>query len=142
MNNNLNGKYNLLKRLKYPQLNNNKIQNEINTHIKWRDFISESPSGLHCRNQYGSLNHLIGRSSNRQCIGSSANTNPSLLQRVRISSNRSERCNTQSNPWTHMNIHRTHTHTHQQYINFILYHQIQFHPNIVHWSNLSMKQSH
>jgi len=47
--------------------------------MKWHDFESESSSGLHCTNRYGSPNHPMVRSLNRQCIGFTANTNSNLL---------------------------------------------------------------
>ena len=51
----------------------------INTQMNWHSFEPESPSGLHCMNRYGSTNYPISRSSNRQCIGSTVNTNLNLL---------------------------------------------------------------
>ena len=76
--------------------------------MKWRDFRSESSSGLHCTNKYGSLDHPMGRSSNRQCIGSTTST-------IRISSYRVRIARTSSKSLKHETIHRekgklTHTH--------------------------------
>jgi len=58
--------------------------------MKWRDFRFESMSSLHCTNKYGSPDYPMDRSSNRQCIGSTVNTNPNFLQRVQISPNGSK----------------------------------------------------
>ena len=44
--------------------------------MKWRNFGTESPSGLHCTNRYESPDYPIGWFSNCQCIRSAANTNP------------------------------------------------------------------
>jgi len=41
-------------------------------------FRTESLSGLHCTNRYGSMDHLMGRSSYRLCIGSTMGTNLNL----------------------------------------------------------------
>ena len=82
-----------------------------NTQMKWRGFGAESPSGLHCTNQYWSMDHLMDRSSNHHCIGSTTITIP---DRVRVSCNGSgsyrtnpKRCGT----WP------THTYKHKYTIN-------------------------
>jgi len=46
--------------------------------MKRCDLGPESPSGLHCMNRYGYLNHLVCWSSNRPCIVSTTNTNSGL----------------------------------------------------------------
>jgi len=50
--------------------------------MKWRDFETKSPSGLHCTNQYESSDHPMGQFSNRHRIRSITSTNP---DRVRVS---------------------------------------------------------
>ena len=47
--------------------------------MKWRDFGSESPYGLHCMSWYEPLNHLVSRFLNRLTIGSTVNTNLNLM---------------------------------------------------------------
>ena len=66
--------------------NNGKEENDIrtNTHMKCRDFETESSSGLHCTNWYWSADHPMDRSSNCLCIGSTTSTN---FDRVRVSCN-------------------------------------------------------
>jgi len=48
--------------------------------MKWRGFGAESPSGLHCTNQYWSTDRPMGRSSNCWCIGYAASTDPDWIQ--------------------------------------------------------------
>ena len=67
-----------------PTTVNRKNETKANTHMKWRSFGSESPSGLHCTNRYWSTDHPMNRSSNCLCIGSRTSTN---LDRVRVSFN-------------------------------------------------------
>jgi len=87
-----------------------------NTHMKWRSFGSESPSGLYCTNQYISPNHPMGRSSNRRHKSES----PVTEFGSRSSLNH---CNTQLNTkrkrnqhthiiHTRVPIHRCHTRIH------------------------------
>jgi len=96
--------------------------------MKWRSFGSKSLFGLHCMNRYESLDHPICRSSNRLCIGSTVNTNSSLLQQVRISPNRyislyhatmHTRWYIKTRTYTHTNIMHTYTYTHTYTITYI-----------------------
>ena len=71
-----------------------------NTHLKWRSFGSESPSGQHCTNWCRSLNRLVCRSSNRLMYRHSANTNPDRVCYWVWSHERVRNAVTQSHPWS------------------------------------------
>ena len=87
---------------------NKKIEKNIHSH-EMTQFWIESPSGLDRTNWYESLDQLMGRSSNRQRIGSITSTNPNRVQVscywAWISRVGLYHCNTQSHA-------RINTHTH------------------------------
>ena len=97
--------------------NNGKEENGIrtNTHMKWCGFGTESSSDLHCMYWHGSLDHPMGRSSNRLCIESTMSTSPDRVRIfcswVRISPNGSETLNTQANIQININTRYTDTYT-------------------------------
>ena len=111
--------------------------------MKWHGFESESSSGLHCTNRYGSPNRPVCQFSNRQYIGSTTSTNPDRVRifcyRVRISRASPYRCNTQSYTHVDIQIHMytyMYTYTHK-YINIIICTRIHIHTRIQHTTILS-----
>ena len=104
--------------------NNGKEENDIrtNTHMKWCGFGTESPSGLHCTNWYGYLDHLMGQFLNCLCIGSITSTNLNLPLPSSNHTNESvtlqhasKHMNSHEYQYTHIRVH-TCTHIHTTYI--------------------------
>ena len=65
-----------------------KIYQQTNTHMKWRDFRSESMSGLYCMNWYKSLNHPMCQFLNHQYIVSITGTNSNQVRSAVTDSDR------------------------------------------------------
>ena len=107
-------------------------ENDIraDTHMKWRDFGSESPSGLHCTNRYKSPDHPMGlifespvyRVHNDHKFGLGLG----LLLPVQTAWTSLDRCNMQPNTWTHTNIH-SYTDTPHTYTNSCIYQAYTLH---------------
>jgi len=97
-------------------------------------FGTESPPGLHYTNRYGSPDHLMGRSLNRQCIESTTSTNLNLLLPSSDRTNEFEIAATRN--YAHINTHThrytcTHTHIYIQVYTFInLYTYLYIYINI------------
>ena len=84
----------------------------IDTYMKWRNFGFESPSGLHCTNRYESPDHLMGRSTNRQCIESIIGINANLLLRSSDHMNEFVIAVTHNQTYMDTRTHNTHTYKH------------------------------